>query len=139
MSFFIYSTESHKFLVINELIEKKDPKANLHRRRIDSLKTGDVIALINTDRDILADLVEKNTNKRISSVKQWTDLWKNLLKEYFSSIGNDFKRLVADLRKHDCKKHEATIRNWLQDENRIGPDDDADLISIALLTDSKSL
>jgi hypothetical protein len=137
---FIYSTESHKFLVINELIEMKDAKANLHRRRIEALKTGDVIALINTDRDILVDLVEKNTNtKELASVKEWTELWKNLLKEYYSSIGNDFKILIANLRKNDCQKHEVTIKAWLQDENRIGPDDDADLICIALLTNSNLL
>lgn len=138
--FFNYATESHKFLVINELIERKGEKANLHRRKVESLQTGDVIALINTDRDILVELVEKNTNtKELTSVKEWTELWKNLLKEYYSSIGSDFKKLVEDLRKNDCKKHEATIRTWLQDESRIGPDDDADLISIALLTKSDLL
>lgn len=138
--FFIYTTESHKFLVINELIERKGEKANLHRRKVESLQTGDVITLINTDRDILVELVEKNTNtKELASVKQWTELWKNLLKEYYASIGSDFKKLVEDLRKNDCKKHEVTIRTWLQDESRIGPDDDADLISIALLTKSDLL
>jgi hypothetical protein len=137
---FIYSSESHKFLVINELIEKHGEKANLHRKKLDTLKPGDVIALINTDRDILADLVEKNTNKQdLAAVKQWTDLWKDLLKEHFVSIGNDFKKLVEELRKNDCKKHEVTIRTWLQDENRIGPNDNADLISIALLTNSNLL
>lgn len=138
--FFIYTTESHKFLVINELIERKGEKANLHRRKVESLQTGDVITLINTDRDILVELVEKNTNtKELASVKQWTELWKNLLKEYYASIGSDFRKLVEDLRKNDCKKHEVTIRTWLQDESRIGPDDDADLISIALLTKSDLL
>jgi len=138
--FFIYTTESHKFLVINELIERKGEKANPHRRKVESFQTGDVIALINTDRDILVELVEKNTNtKELASVKQWTELWKNLLKEYYASIGSDFKKLVEDLRKYDCKKHEVTIRTWLQDESRIGPDDNADLISIALLTNSNLL
>lgn len=138
--FFIYSTESHKFLVINELIERKVEKANLHRRKVESLQTGDMIALIITDRDILVELVEKNTNtNELASVKQWTELWKNLLKEYCALVGSDFKKLVEDLRKNDCKKHEVTIRTWLQDESRIGPDDDADLISIALLTKSDLL
>lgn len=135
--FFIYTTESHKFLIINELIERKGEKANLHRRKVESLHTGDTIALINTDRDILIELVEKNTNtQELAHVKQWTDLWKNLLKEYYTSIGSDFKKLVEDLRRNDCKKHEVTIRSWLQEDSRIGPDDDADLISIALLTNS---
>lgn len=138
--FFIYTTESHKFLVINELIERKGEKANPHRRKVESLQTGDVIALINTDRDILVELVEKNTNtKELAAVKQWTELWKNLLKEYYTSIGSDFKKLVEDLRKNDCNKHDITIRTWLQDENRIGPNDDADLISIALVTNSQVL
>ena len=138
--FFIYTTESHKFLVINELIERKGEKTNLYRRKVESLQTGDLIALINTDRDILIELVEKNTNtKELFSVKQWTELWKNLLKDYYTSIGSDFKKLVEDLRKNDCKKHEVTIRTWLQDESRIGPDDNADLISIALLTNSNLL
>ncbi len=137
---FIYTTESHKFLVINELIEKKDTKVDIHRKKVEALKTGDVIALINTDRDILVELVEKNTNtKELVSVKQWTELWKNLLKEYYASIGNDFKKLVDDLRNNDCKKHKETIKAWLQDESRIGPDDDADLISIALVTNSNLL
>jgi hypothetical protein len=138
--YFIYTTETHKFLVINELIEKHGVKADLHRRKVEALQAGDVIALINTDRDILVELVEKNTNtKELASVKQWTELWKNLLKDYFASIGYDFKRLIEDLRKYDCKKHEVTIRTWLEEESRIGPDDNADLISIALLTKSNLL
>lgn len=137
---FIYSTESHKFLIINELIGKLNEKANLHRRKIDSVKTGDVIALINTDRDILVELIEKTTNtKELASVKQWTELWKTLLKEHYASLGNNFKQLVHDLRNNGCIKHEATIKAWLQDESRIGPDDNADLINIALLTNSDLL
>jgi hypothetical protein len=46
------------------LIEKHGEKANLHRRKVEALQTGDVIALINTDRDILVELVEKNTNTK---------------------------------------------------------------------------
>jgi hypothetical protein len=139
--FFTYSSESHKFLVINELIESaKGQKGNISREKLDSLKPSDVIALINTDRDILVELVEKKTNpKDLESVRKWINLWKDLLNDYFISIGSDFKKLVNDLRKNDCKKHETTIKAWLQDETRIGPDDNADLISIALLTNSNLL
>lgn len=138
---FIYSTESHKLLVVNELVRsEKGERGNLHKKKIESLYSGDVIALINTDRDILVDLVEKSINSQeLATVKQWIELWKNLLKEYYISIGNDFQRLVEDLRKNECKRHEQTIKSWLQDSNRIGPDDDADLISIALLSQSKFL
>ena len=139
--FFIYSSESHKLLVINELVESaKGERANLYQIKVEAIKPSDVIALINTDRDILVELVEKITNpKDLTSVKMWTELWKNLLKEYYVSIGHDFKKLVDDLRIYDCKKHEGTIRAWLQDEARIGPHDDADLISIAMLSNSSLL
>jgi hypothetical protein len=138
--FFVYSMESHKFLIINDLIEKQKENANLYRRKVEALKSGHVIAFINTDRDILVELVENNTNKKeLASVKQWTELWKNLLKEHYISIGSDFNKFVNDLRKYDCKKHEVTIKAWLQDESRIGPDDNSDLISIALLTNSNLL
>lgn len=139
--FFTYSSESHKFLVINELIESaKGQKGNISKVKLDSLKPGDIIALINTDRDILVELVEKKTDpKDLESVVKWINLWKDLLKDYFKSTGCDFKKLVDDLRKNDCKKHETTIKAWLQDETRIGPDDNADLISIALLTNSNLL
>lgn len=137
---FLYASESHKFLVINELLDRKHGKANLQRRKVDSLLTGDVIAIINTDRDILVELVEKNTNQQeLASVKRWTELWKKVLKDYYNSTGNDFKKLVEGLRKNDCSKHEVTIRTWLQDESRIGPDDNSDLISIALMTNSDLL
>jgi hypothetical protein len=136
-NFFIFSTESHKFLVINEFLDGQTKKPNLYRRKPDAFRSGDVIALINTDKDILVELVEKNTeSKELLSVKKWTDLWKNLLKDYFISIGSDFRKLVEDLRENDCYKHEMTIKAWLQDESRIGPDDNSDLISIALLTNS---
>lgn len=135
-----YASESHKLLVISDFIEDKKENIRYHRKKVEALRPGDIIALINTDRDILVELVEKNTTQEdLVEVKQWTDLWKNLLKEYFISIDRDFKKLVNDLRKYDCQKHEVTIRTWLLDENRIGPDDDSDLISIALLTNSDLL
>jgi hypothetical protein len=137
---FFYTTESHKLLVINELIERKGEAASIYRKKVESLKAGDIIALINTDRDILVELVEKNTSsEELVSVTKWTELWKNLLKDYYAAVGYNFTLVINGLRINGCKKHEMTIRTWLQDESRIGPDDNADLISIALLTNSNLL
>lgn len=139
-STFIYATESHKFIVVNELIDSAKQNPNIYSKKYESLQTGDVIAFINTDRDVLAELVQRNTKPdELAKIKKWTDLWKNLLREYYASIGNNFKRLVEDLKKYECKKHEVTIRNWLQDDNLIGPDSNDDLLSIAMLTNSELL
>jgi len=137
---FLYSTESHKLLIINEFFEQSGNKAKLQRRKIESIRIGDIIAFIHTERDILVALVERNTNPDdLASLKQWTELWRDLLKDYYSRIGNDFSKLVKDLREFGCSKHEATIRSWLQDESRIGPDDNADLVSIAKIAKSEHL
>lgn len=137
---FIYASESHKFLVINELIDSVKSNPNIHRKKIEVLQTGDVIAFINTDRDVLIELVEKITKpNELASVKKWTELWKILLRNYFALIDYDFKKLVEELKKYNCTKHPVTIKTWLQDDNRIGPEDDEDLISIALLTQSNEL
>ena len=112
----------------------------IYNRRYESIRTGDILALIDTDRDVLVELVESISDQNeLKSIKKWTELWKIELKKYFEFIGNDFKKLVEDLRSNDCQKHPVTIRTWITDESKIGPDDDADLISIALLTKSEEL
>lgn len=137
---FIYASDSHKFVVINEIIESSIVNPKIQNKKMDSLNSGDVIAFIDTDRDVLVELVDKNTNQNeLVAVKKWTNLWKTLLRNYYYSIGNNFKKLVDDLRKCHCKKLDVTIKAWLQDDNRIGPDDDSDLISIAMLTNSDYL
>jgi hypothetical protein len=112
----------------------------IYNRRYESIRTGDILALIDTDRDVLVELVESISDQNeLKSIKKWTELWKTELKKYFELIGNDFKKLVVDLKSNDCHKHPVTIRTWITDESKIGPDDNADLISIALLTKSEEL
>jgi len=137
---FIYATDSHKFLVINELIDSLKPNPKLHNKTFEALKVEDIIAFINTDRDVLVELVQKGTKPdELAAIEKWTDLWKNLLREHYASTGNDFTKLVDNLRDYECKKHPVTIKNWLQDDNLIGPDNDDDILSIAMLTNSELL
>lgn len=137
---FIFTTDSHKFIIINELLDPLKTNPNIYSKKFEYLRIGYVIAFIDTDRDILAQYVEKNTNAlELKSIQQWTNLWKKLLRDYYNSVGNDFKKVVKDLRNFECTKHEATIRNWIQDDILIGPDSDNDLLSIAALTSSDIL
>ncbi len=137
---FICTTESHKFPIINELLELSKSNPNIHSKTFDALQTGDVIAFINTVTDVLAEQVEKSTKpNELQKVKKWTSLWKTLLRNYFSSMNNDFEKLVEDLKEYDCRKKPATIKNWLQDDNLIGPDSNNDLRSIAMISNSELL
>jgi hypothetical protein len=139
-STFVYAAESHKFIVINELLNKDNPNPNIRIITYESIQNGDIIAFIHTGRDVLVALVESTTKPEdLSRVKEWTDLWKYLLRSHYDIIRRDFKRLVKYLRREGCEKHEVTIKNWLQDDDIIGPDDDADLRSIASMTKSNKL
>ena len=138
---FLYSTETHRFLVIKKIGERRKGLLNLQKKTLDELKSGDIIVLINTSTDILADLIERTTNRaELQQVKEWANLWKVLLRDYFEfKIHKDFGRLVSELSAQGCKKHRLTIRNWLNDPLIIGPEDDSDLLSIAVVTNSKTL
>jgi hypothetical protein len=137
---FIYATESHKFLVINELFDSERSDPNIQMNKYESLNIGDTIAFINTERDVLVEIVEKMVDpEELFKVKRWTELWKTLLRNYFEAIDYDFKKLLKAMRRYECNRHPATIRAWLQDDSRIGPESNSDLTSIAFLTKSTEL
>jgi hypothetical protein len=137
---FIFAGESHKFILVNEFLLAHKINPVIQYMKTDSLQPGDVITLINTERDTLVDLVCKMVKpQQLAEVKNLSDLWKILLREYYEKIGSDFKRLVRELRENHCKRHEITIKAWLTDDDRIGPDGDDDLVSIALITNSDFL
>lgn len=137
---FIYATETHKFLVINELFNSNKSEPNIQMNKYESLNIGDTIAFINTERDVLIEIVEKMVDpEELFKVKRWTELWKTLLRNYFETIDYDFKKLLKAMRGYGCNRHDATIRAWLQDDSRIGPESDSDLRSIAFLTKSSEL
>lgn len=137
---FIYATESHKFMVINELLYLSGSNPILHNKKIENLKIGDIIAFINTDRDILVEMVRKSANPDdYESVVRWIDLWKKLLEKKYAELNYDFRALVRIMRNYKCERHEATIRTWINYENMIGPEDDIDLKVIANMTNSELL
>jgi hypothetical protein len=137
---FIHAAESHKFYDITDLIVSGGKHATINRFKVDALQQGDIIAFINTDRDILVELVDQLTkDPSLSAIKYWTRLWRTLLIRHYVESNYNFSTLVNELRYNGCTKHEATIRSWLFDEGKIGPNDDSDLINIALMTNSKEL
>lgn len=137
--FILYASESHKFLVINELFEDA-PSPKIINKKVDDIKPGDIIAFINTERDVLVELIERNTNQEnLSEIKKWTEIWRELLLKKFEELNRNFNELITELRKNGCIRHKATIKTWLQDEMRIGPQNDDDLKCIAKMSNSELL
>lgn len=137
---FIYAAESHKFLVLNELFDFSIKAPTIINVKIDKLKRNDIIAFINTDRDVLADLVRHETNKvEFEKVNYWIELWKSKLEHKYLEWNMDFHVLYNRMKLLGCKRTEVTVRNWLYNENLIGPESDSDLKIIAELTKSDEL
>jgi hypothetical protein len=137
---FIYATETHRFIFINELIDSANNNPNIYRKKIEFLRTGDLIAFINTDRDVLVELVKRLvTEETYEKVIKWINLWKSLIENKFAQVGYNFQHLVRCLRQFGCARHIATIRTWINDENMIGPANDNDIRAIARMADSNLL
>jgi hypothetical protein len=136
---FIYSSESHSLIKINNLLETHvDP--NIEKIRVNQAAAGDIIVFISTDRDILVETVKKQVNaSELEIISHWTSLWKTCLREYYWSLGKTFQQLSKQLRASGCNKTDAAIRTWLFDINMIGPNDDKDLIAIGKVTQNKEL
>jgi hypothetical protein len=137
---FIYLTDTRNLLVLENYNSSSKRSLHIQKSRIESLRQGDIIAFISTERELLNRIVERQTTASIlSDTAKWIDLWKRSLKNHYKSLNNDFNRLTRDLKEIGCNRDPVTIRSWLFDELRIGPRKDEDLISIAILADNTEL
>lgn len=137
---FFYASETHKFLVVNELSCPTLLNPIIYRKKPEALEISDLIAIINTDRNILVEMVKISIPDNLfEKVGYWISLWKELLEKKYAQLGYDFPHLVKALNNAGCKRHIATIRKWIFDEDMIGPENDSDLRAIARMTNSDLL
>ena len=137
---FIYLTETHGLLVLENFYQSLNKSLYIHKSRIENLHPGDVIAFMKTEREVLNDIVGKLTTPAdLNATTKWIELWKDLLRKHYLQLDFNFNKLVEELREKGCTREPVTIRSWLLDELRIGPRKDEDLISIALMTNGTEL
>ena len=137
---FIYLTDTHGLLVLENFYPTSSKSLHIHKSRIENLQPGDVIAFIKTERELLNKVVGKQTTPSdLAETIKWIELWKHLLRNHYKILNNDFNKLVTKLKEHGCSRDQVTIRSWLFDDLRIGPRKDDDLISIAIMTNGTEL
>jgi hypothetical protein len=130
---FIYLTDTHGLLVLDNFFQSGSKSLIIHKCRIENLHHGDVIAFMKTEREVLSKIVSKMaTPTDLKETIKWIELWKTLLRNLYIKLDSDFYKLVEELRDKGCSREPGTIHSWLFDELRIGPRKDDDLISIAL-------
>lgn len=137
---FIYLTDTHGLLVLDNFHQASSKSIYIHKSRIENLHHGDVIAFLKTERELLNKIVAKQTTaSALAETTKWIELWKHLLKNHYKLLDNDFNILVSQMRERGCTRDQVTIRSWLFDELRIGPRKDDDLLAIAIMTNGTEL
>lgn len=104
----------------------------------DKLEVGNFIVIRESDKDIIREIADKLLeNSGMSKCRALSSSWRDSLKveSIFYSAEDLHKRLIA----YGCTKNFATVRNWLQNEDMIMPNDKEDLLAIAAATDDEVL
>jgi len=138
--YIMFSTETHKFFVINEDKFEKTNELVVEDKSRDRIYPGDRIVLNYTEVNLLREkadelLVRDNYN----DARSMSHLWKEALLEQWNKPGYSSKKLRDELAEHGCDINIVTLRNWLFDESSIGPQEESNLDKIASLTDHNEL
>jgi hypothetical protein len=137
---FIYLTDTHGLLVLENFHQSTSKSLYIHKSRIENLHHGDVITFLKTERELLNKIVGRQTTPAaLAETTKWIELWKQLLRNHYKLLNSDFNKLVSQLKERGCNRDPVTIRSWLFDDLRIGPRKDEDLLAIAIMTNGTEL
>ncbi|MCP4352952.1 MAG: hypothetical protein GY795_46470 [Desulfobacterales bacterium] len=148
---FAFLTESFKIPVVNDFFTgKASEKDEVPRKNASELKTGDyVIFKEGAQSDLIREIADMGLNNAgLGHLRKKANLWKRSIiefeKKYLEVLAkhspnkfNELKRggawfIVAErLKEKGCIRHPQTIKNWLKNDDVIGPRNDRDLDIIA--------
>lgn len=115
---------------------------------IGKLMPGDTLIFTKRDsftKNIVDNIYENLTTSRIVSsdvldAETKVNYWKLVLEEYMKNNNLSFREVSRQLSDMGCKRHELTIRTWLEkDYSIIGPNDVEAFAQIAELTGDESM
>ena len=138
---YAYLRPNHKVPVVTDLITgHADISATVPSRDVSQLKIGDyVIFREGSDSDLLRDLADRALIKAgKGELRKKASLWKEALRDFFFEPLY-FEQAVKKLRDGGLKRTEVTIRGWLNDEQRIGPQNEKDIDIIARVSGNREL
>jgi len=137
---FTFITETHRLLVVTDLIRGKVSRGKIPRKDISQLQVGDYVLFRESDRDIIREIADRALAKQnLSHLRQIAGLWHEVLQTKYEEIGRDLDTLALILWEEGCKRKQSTINNWLFDEDQIGPASQKDLERIANITGNSQL
>ncbi|GAI51887.1 unnamed protein product, partial [marine sediment metagenome] len=115
-------------------------EGEIPHRYVRELRVGDYILFQESNRNILREIADKGLAREGKhGLRTIAGLWREALRETHMHNASGFEGLVRSLSDAGCKRLPSTIRNWLYDDNQIGPGKKRDLRYIAKATGNKLL
>lgn len=137
---FSFITESHRLLVITDIIKGKSFHQEIPRKNVSELQNGDYVIFRESDKDIIREIADKGLeNQGLSDKRQTAGLWKKALLNKYISKNKNIEQLSALLQEFGCKRTFTTLRKWLSDDDIIGPKYNSDIEAIAKATADRFL
>jgi len=137
---FAFITESHRLPVVTDVVKGGVSEGEIPHRYVRELRVGDYILFQESNRNILREIADKGLAREGKhGLRTTAGLWREALRETHMQNASGFEGLVRSLSDAGCKRLPSTIRNWLYDDNQIGPGKKRDLRYIAKATSNKLL
>ncbi len=137
---FAFITESHRLPVVTDVVKGGVSEGEIPHRYVRELRVGDYILFQESNRNILREIADKGLAKDGKpDLRTTAGLWREALREAYVNNTSSFEGLVRSLNDAGCKRLPSTIRNWLYDDNQIGPGKRRDLRYISRATGNKLL
>lgn len=137
---FAFITESHRLPVVTDIVKGGVSEGEIPHRYVRELRVGDYILFQESNRNILREIADKGLAKDGKpDLRTTAGLWREALREAYVHNASSFEGLVRLLSDAGCKRLPSTIKNWLYDDNQIGPGKKRDLRYIARATGNKLL
>ena len=133
-----FFTAAHHCIVITDLIDENTKQSEVQRLVIDNLKPGDHLLFRDSDKDLIREVADRGlASNNQSHFREIAGMWKESLKNALTKYGLD--GLIKRLRETGCNRHPATIKNWLENEEIIGPRFGKDIDKIIIATKDERL
>lgn len=110
---------------------------------VDELEPGNKLVFTKNDDltknivdNILENLLNTGTlNKNVKIAYEKSGYWKSVLQQFMIEKNMTYNKLSKELAKHGCRKHQTTLRSWIDKNNHVvGPNDEEAFIAIAKMT-----
>ena len=137
---FSFLTESHHLPVVTEVFREEGYEGEIPRKDVSQLHLGDYILFQESNRDIIREIADKGLAKNgQSDMRKIAGLWRDVLRESYRKMSGNIGEFIDLLQNSGCQRSAQTIRNWLFDDDQIGPGRSLDLDLIARILSSKEL